>query len=69
MRYLPRHTDQAAYFEVFTQQPITINEHKVCMHPHLTYYNFTDLRSDNLQRWTGQCCVECGRLLTKEPVR
>lgn len=69
-RYLPRDTDNSAYCQVFTRDPVTIWEaHKSCTHPVTTYFDFTDLRSDNMQRWTGQCCTACGRIMSIEAVQ
>jgi hypothetical protein len=64
-RYLPRDTDQSSYASVFTGEPVTINERaKRCAHVATTYFNFSDLRSDDLARYSGQCCVACGRIVT-----
>lgn len=65
-RYLPRHTDQSAYAEVFTREPVTIDEGlgRRCVHLVSTYFNFSDLRSDDLARYSGKCCVACERILS-----
>ncbi len=68
MKYLPRSTDKSAYASVWTREPVTISERKRCAHLASTYFNFTDLRSDNMQRYSGTCCVSCGLILSMNKV-
>lgn len=65
MKYLPRSTDQSAYAEVWTREPVTIAEHGPhCDHPQSTEFSFQDKRSNDLDVYNGTCCTQCGRILT-----
>lgn len=68
-KYLPVADDKSAYWEVYTHDPVRVWEaHKSCLHPATTYFNICDLRADNMQRYYGQCCIACGRIMSIEPV-
>lgn len=60
MKYLPIDDDQNAYWEVTTTDPVAPRGGpKHCPHPAQTHFTMTDLRSDNLQRYSGWCCTAC----------
>lgn len=63
-KYAPRREPPASSprFTVRSPGMYTVDEHAACAHVRSVYLSVQDERSDELDVYTGRCCVACGRI-------